>query len=204
MNNKKVDRRTRKSKKALRDALLELMDEKEFKDITVTDLVNRADVNRGTFYNYYNYTEDLIKEVQDIIIKDLRNAYKLPYEGLTYYNQGEVTERNKPFLFDHIYENREFYHLVLNSLDLFEFQRVFVETISEVHINDLLYFMEHPKIEKKFFSVYQCYGIFGLLVEWDKSNYAYSPQYMTEQYNQILLFDHPSLKWKIHHDSNDD
>ena len=51
------------------------MDEKEFKDITVTDLVNRADVNRGTFYNYYNYTEDLIKEVQDIIIKDLRNAY---------------------------------------------------------------------------------------------------------------------------------
>jgi AcrR family transcriptional regulator len=198
-----VDRRTRKSKRALRDALLVLMEEKEFKNITITDLVNRADVNRGTFYKYYDYKEDLIKEVQDKIIEDLRNAYKIPYKGLTYYKQEEVTKRKKPFLFNHIYENRKFYHLVLNSTELYEFQRIFCETISEVHINDLLYYMEHPKIEKKFFSIYQCYGIFGLLVEWDKSNYSYSPEYMTEQHNQILLFDHPSLKFKINYGPDD-
>lgn len=170
MIEKKVDRRTRKSKTALRNALLRLMDEKEFKNITITDLVNEADVNRGTFYKYYDYKEDLIKEVQDKIIEDLRRAYKLPYKGLSYYKQSEITKKNTTSLFDHIYKHRKFYHLVLNSTDLYEFQRVFCETISEVHIHDLLHFMEHPKIEKKFFSIYQCYGIFGLLVEWDKSN----------------------------------
>ncbi|WP_040982348.1 TetR/AcrR family transcriptional regulator [Oceanobacillus jeddahense] len=198
-----MDRRIRKSKKALRDALIDLLDKKEFKQISITDIVKNADVNRGTFYKYYTYKEDLIKEVQDMIIQDLKEAYKLPYQGLIYYKQAEITKRNETSLFDHIYKYRKFYHLVLNSTDLYAFQQIFVETISNIHMNDLLYYMEHPKIEKKLFSIYQCYGIFGLLVEWDKDNFSASPEYITKQHNEILLFDHPSLKFKINYNDNE-
>ena len=199
MNEEKVDRRTRKSKNALQNALLALLEEKEFNKITVTDLVNRADVNRGTFYKYYEVKEDLIKEMQEKIIIDLRNSYRAAYRGLKYYKQEVVTKKSNPSLFYHIYRNRKFYHLVLNSPNLAEFQNEFCETISEMHINELLYFTELPKINKRFFSVYQVYGVFGLLVEWDKNNFSYSPEYMTEQLGEILLIDHPSLEFRINY-----
>ena len=44
------DKRIRRTKKLLRQALASLMQEKEFQNITVTDVVRRADINRGTFY----------------------------------------------------------------------------------------------------------------------------------------------------------
>ena len=39
-----------RSKTLIRNALLSLMQEKEFEKITVTDIVSKADINRGTFY----------------------------------------------------------------------------------------------------------------------------------------------------------
>ena len=45
------DRRITRSKRALRDALIELMEERGFDGFTVNDLCVRADLNRGTFYN---------------------------------------------------------------------------------------------------------------------------------------------------------
>ena len=49
----KEDRRIRRTKRLLRQALAEIMNEKEFKDITVKEITDRADLNRGTFYLHY-------------------------------------------------------------------------------------------------------------------------------------------------------
>ena len=43
------DRRVRRTKHLIKQSLIELMYEKPFKDITVTDITKRADLNRGTF-----------------------------------------------------------------------------------------------------------------------------------------------------------
>ena len=45
-----IDRRVRKTKKQLRQALMDLMSEKPSKSISVRELAERADINRGTFY----------------------------------------------------------------------------------------------------------------------------------------------------------
>lgn len=66
MENRREDRRTRYSKKVLREALFELMREKDINKITVKELCERADVNRSTFYAYYTDIYDLHKK----IIKD--------------------------------------------------------------------------------------------------------------------------------------
>ena len=63
------DRRIIKTKKAIRNAFAELLLEKKLSDITVTDVANKADVNRKTFYNYYGCVDDLIKEIEDEFIK---------------------------------------------------------------------------------------------------------------------------------------
>ena len=47
------DKRIRRTKKLLRQALTRLMQQKDFQSITVTDVVREADINRGTFYAHY-------------------------------------------------------------------------------------------------------------------------------------------------------
>ena len=50
MENMTVDRRVKKTKRQLRQALMHLMTEKPSRSISVRELAERADINRGTFY----------------------------------------------------------------------------------------------------------------------------------------------------------
>jgi AcrR family transcriptional regulator len=62
-NNRMVE----KSKSAIKNALLEIMYEKDFKQITVNELLKRANVSRGTFYAHFSNLED----VRQQLINDL-------------------------------------------------------------------------------------------------------------------------------------
>ena len=65
MENEKVDRRVRKTKARLTEVLLTLMKEKEVKDISVKELSDLADINRGTFYLHYRDVYDMLDSVED-------------------------------------------------------------------------------------------------------------------------------------------
>jgi AcrR family transcriptional regulator len=56
----KEDRRVRRTKKLLKDALIELIMEKGYDTITVQDILDRADVGRSTFYAHYDSKDDLL------------------------------------------------------------------------------------------------------------------------------------------------
>ena len=62
-NNRMVE----KSKAAIKNALLDIMYEKDFKQITVNELLKRANVSRGTFYAHFSNLED----VRQQLINDL-------------------------------------------------------------------------------------------------------------------------------------
>lgn len=64
----RVDRRILKTKKAIRNAFAELLSEKELNSITVTDITNKADINRKTFYNYYKGIYQIIDEIENELI----------------------------------------------------------------------------------------------------------------------------------------
>src|SRR5262245_5729503 len=51
-SNKKTDARVRRTRDALGDALVALMQEKPFETITVQDVLDRAQVSRSTFYSH--------------------------------------------------------------------------------------------------------------------------------------------------------
>lgn len=59
-----------RSKKLITDALVELLDEKTLDKITVTDVVKKADINRGTFYAHYD-------SVADVVTSIFENAYNI-------------------------------------------------------------------------------------------------------------------------------
>ena len=65
MEEQKIDRRVRKTKSQLRQALMQLMTEKPFKSISVRELSERADINRGTFYIHYRDVSDLLQHLED-------------------------------------------------------------------------------------------------------------------------------------------
>lgn len=66
-SNKPLDRRQRKSREAIQNALLVLLQDKPLDSITISELAIKADVNRKTFYNNYHN----IQEVRD----ELDNRY---------------------------------------------------------------------------------------------------------------------------------
>ncbi len=67
------DKRIRRTKKLLRQALTRLMKEKDFGSITVTDVVREADINRGTFYAHYRDVYDLRERIEADMIADFRS-----------------------------------------------------------------------------------------------------------------------------------
>lgn len=66
-NPQKEDRRVKRTKKNLRDSLFALLEKKNINQITVTELTTLADVNRSTFYLYYNDIFDMMEKIQQEI-----------------------------------------------------------------------------------------------------------------------------------------
>ena len=55
MNRSSYTRATEKNRRRIQEAFAELLAERgSITNITVTDLAERAEITRGTFYNYYN------------------------------------------------------------------------------------------------------------------------------------------------------
>ena len=105
MEEKKVYRSALRSRRFIRQAFLELMKEKQTDKITVTDIVNRADINRSTFYAHYTDVRNLMEEIQRDFVEQsvtlLKDADFL-----------EMLRNPKPFLKKWVeigFQNRELY-----------------------------------------------------------------------------------------------
>nr|WP_314461191.1 TetR-like C-terminal domain-containing protein [uncultured Clostridium sp.] len=73
MDMQKQDRRIRKTQRLLKDSLLELMEKKDIKNISVKDITELADLNRGTFYLHYADTYSLLQEMETEVLNDFQN-----------------------------------------------------------------------------------------------------------------------------------
>lgn len=74
------DRRVARTKAALTAALFELLAEKDFAKISITELARRADVDRKTFYLHYQSVDELLEEFYEERLRGLREA--LEREGV--------------------------------------------------------------------------------------------------------------------------
>jgi AcrR family transcriptional regulator len=76
----KNDRRSQRTRQALSNALVELIQEKDYSTITVNDIIERANVGRSTFYAHYQTKDDLLLDQMDRVIELLSQDSAHPEE----------------------------------------------------------------------------------------------------------------------------
>lgn len=70
------DRRVRRTRTALLSALRQLLGEKRYQAITVTEILDRADVGRSTFYAHFTDKDALLLSAVDHIAAELESAVR--------------------------------------------------------------------------------------------------------------------------------
>ena len=105
----KLDRRAVRSKRLIIEAWRELVLEKEYKKITVSDIVGRADIGRATFYAHFEDKEDLgrfifnkllqqIEAESDIMILPLKKLVAVQAGSGLLALQAQMRKSKKSFL----------------------------------------------------------------------------------------------------------
>lgn len=188
-NNSLTDRRIKKSKKAIKDSFLLLMQEKDLRQITISEIVKAADLNRGTFYNNFQYKEDILDEIMDDVMKDFILSYREPYQHKETFNIKDLTSSTIK-IFEHVAAHKSFYALIVKSTVWSTFQQRICHELKRLPLQDLMDSKLDTTINLELFSNYQAYAILGMIIEWINDEFHYSPEYMAEQLIQILKYNH--------------
>lgn len=117
----KVDRRVLKSQQAIKRAILELMAEKNFDDITIRDISDRANVNRGTIYLHYMDKYDLLDKIIEEHISNLRELC---------HSASEMTFKEGNYVwFEYFADNHLFFSTMLNTKSAAYFRSRFLDLV---------------------------------------------------------------------------
>jgi Transcriptional regulator len=71
-----ADRRVLRTKAAIREAFLALLQKKNAEEITVTELAREANIERKTFYLHYNNIQEIINEIETVVVEMIAEATK--------------------------------------------------------------------------------------------------------------------------------
>lgn len=193
-----LDRRISKSQAALKDAMIHLLHEKDFKDISVTDIVQQANLNRGTFYRHYQYKEELFEAILEDVTTDLINSYREPYLSSETFDVGKLTSSGVK-IFDHVARYAYFYTLIANTGALAGFQHRICHVLKILALQDMLHTPTVTgKLNHELQASYQAYAILGMIIEWINNGFKYSSAYMAEQLVAIIHFDSADVIFTPH------
>lgn len=137
MQEKKVDRRVKYTKQALKDSLIEVLSVKPIERVTVKELCEMADVNRGTFYSHYSDQYDLHNElIYDLIDRALKVTGPLlePNQGI--HDQLETAVD----VFKFVRANADLIRILLENFNIFGSDRyddMFNKMVHKFYLDDI-------------------------------------------------------------------
>lgn len=152
------------------EALIELLDKKEFEYITVKEICNKAGVNRSTFYLHYDSPTDLLSEcseyVHDRFMRHMRDSGAVSENGLHDINL--VTPKYLIPYLKFIKENKILFETVVRHRLLFGLDHVYEKMF--VHVFDpILEKLGVPECERKYIALFYVNGLSAIVTEWLKS-----------------------------------
>jgi len=163
----KEDRRVRRTKKVLREALAELLMEKNIQNITVRELTDKADVNRSTFYANFKDIFDLYSQVEDVVIQEINEILSTEHnlDAKIFFNT----------LLRYIFDNKQISRLVLtdgaNGVFIRRISILFKDLCVECWIKE--YNLKCSENELEPYAQFFLSGSIGVIREWVSSNYEY-------------------------------
>ncbi|GAK00098.1 TetR/AcrR family transcriptional regulator [Geomicrobium sp. JCM 19055] len=176
-----------RTKKSFKEAFIELIHEKGFSHVTVTDIIRKADYNRSTFYLHYQDKFCLADELRREMFQQIKQT------SISNYEEGKsiVTLSMGPSSFElteFIYANQSFFNLYLLDDTLPSLLRDLPQAIYEVLKEQFhLYAINQDHdINHDAHKLYMAHGTAGLLVDWIEKQYPIPPAEMSQQLIDIL------------------
>jgi len=115
-----IDRRIRKTRQQLGDALVSLILEMGYDSITIKDITDRADVAHATFYRHYRDKDELLTHRLEEVVQEI--------EGLT--REPSLQDAEGYLIFKHAEENSALYRILLSSPGTTRVRKRIQETIA--------------------------------------------------------------------------
>lgn len=174
-----MDRRVLKSQEAIKTAFIELMSEKNFNEITIQDISDKANVGRRTIYHHYLDKFDLLDKLIEEHINELRKICKASSE-LDFVAANLI-------MFDYFERNFSFFSTMLASSGASTFRTRLLEFLIEELENDVDITQGINKglnkdIILKFFGT----AIVGIMESYITNGIPESPKVMAEQVGILL------------------
>lgn len=173
------EKQKEQSRKMIEKALFLLMQEKEYTQITISEIVQRADVARRTFYRLYTGKEDVLQNY----FQKLCQEYQTSYEVLEKYDISRVAAE----FFSFWYQYKEVL-LLLHKSGLENFlYTVISNTSGEVIKNRIEDSMRKNMSDLGYFMDYSVGGFIKLLQRWIENGMEESPKYYAQKVSDALL-----------------
>ena len=169
---KKENQRVRLTKFLLKEALIDLLENTPLQQVTITEICERAEINRTTFYKYYSNECDLYTEIENDFIKilevNLANGHEQSLEGIL----------------NLIYSNQKMAKAMINnSVEESLSQRIFSLASINSYIN-LRKLNNLPYKNQIIFFLFS--GSYALVKNWINTGFQMSPKEMAVLMNNIV------------------
>ena len=164
------DRRARRSRKLLKESLLELMKRKTFSDISVRDVTDAADMNRATFYLHYSGTAELLQSVEEDLLAELQSLVDAHMQET--FAVGSVAPVFEPVL-DFSVEHRETCTILFASSEASGFFQAIQRLVHEngAPLVRTWFRPADPRLTDYLLN-FLAWGFIGLLSEWFEKDMA--------------------------------
>ncbi|WP_045521234.1 TetR/AcrR family transcriptional regulator [Neobacillus niacini] len=194
MRDSNTDLRIIRTKESIRDALVELIDEKGFEAITVKDITTRAKINRGTFYAHYQDKFDLMTKCEEEIMLEMSRIAKQNFPAVI-----AALETNSPTetplavsvsIFEYLTENSDFMRAVLGPKGDLSFQTRMKDFMWKTLFgNDpnALIKEENLLVPGQYLASYVASAHIGVIQQWLNSGSNESPQEMAQIITTITV-----------------
>jgi len=111
-----VDRRIRRTQRSLANAFIALALEKEYEEITIQEITDRADIGYRTFFRHYSDKEELLRSVLGEMLEELRDLMGPPQRELFSDPNFKASDwQNGQAIFQHVQENSDLYRVLMRS-----------------------------------------------------------------------------------------
>lgn len=181
MKKEKDDLRILKTRAAIKQALIELIEIKGFEAITVKDITTHAQINRGTFYAHYEDKYQLMNWIEQAFFNDM---FAIINNHMPFPQQSNLPHATLPIaieIFNYLYEQRVPLKAFLSpkgdqqflvKLKEFMWQQIFVKNIT-VFFNP-----DQMLVPKDYFVSYVASAHLGVVQKWIEDGCIQSPQEM--------------------------
>lgn len=173
------DRRVRKTKQALKEALERLMLHQELSAITINELVQEADIHRATFYTHYQDIYDLYTQIEDEVI-DALNAILTTDAVASYPDIYEA-------LIEYTYDNANLVRILLGKNSNRNFQERLAEIMEQSYVD--IWKAEERKNqvtrEMYFLAKYHIQGCLAIVSFWIHNMQLYSKEEVTAMMKRV-------------------